>query len=249
MGVGCRKGGRSSGTLGGQGAGEAAGRQVCIAWLPVQQSAIHASGGPWPPIPQLIPLEGDRRRAGLAAPPPVRPAACTWKISHSMSNSEQAKEREAPHWPAPVSVVSFFTPSCLLYLIGESRAAAGRTSAEQLFAAHALSSPHTCVWSAGMPLASPLHSQLRPKRATAGPSTLTRPAALRCWAYESPQGSRPRTAEHRGVGQRNGMTSVRHLVTLELLGAQSQQGYVQLRTHKAQQAHQPHRCSFMPPTL
>ena len=36
------------------------------------------------------------------------------KTSHSMPNSEQAKASEEPHWPAPVSVVSFLTPACAL---------------------------------------------------------------------------------------------------------------------------------------
>ena len=36
------------------------------------------------------------------------------KTSHSRPNSEQANAREEPHCPAPVSVVSFFTPACAL---------------------------------------------------------------------------------------------------------------------------------------
>ncbi len=31
--------------------------------------------------------------------------------SHSMPNSEQASASAEPHWPAPVSVESFFTPA------------------------------------------------------------------------------------------------------------------------------------------
>ena len=33
------------------------------------------------------------------------------KTSQSSPNSEQAKASEEPHWPAPVSVASFFTPA------------------------------------------------------------------------------------------------------------------------------------------
>ena len=35
----------------------------------------------------------------------------TWT---SMPNSDPAKASELPHWPAPVSVTSFFTPASLL---------------------------------------------------------------------------------------------------------------------------------------
>ena len=46
--------------------------------------------------------------AGWRAAPYTHTLA--WKISHSMSNSLVAKARDAPHWPAPVSVVSLRTP-------------------------------------------------------------------------------------------------------------------------------------------
>ena len=36
------------------------------------------------------------------------------KTSHSMSNSEQAKASDEPHWPAPVSVVSLRMPASRL---------------------------------------------------------------------------------------------------------------------------------------
>ena len=34
------------------------------------------------------------------------------KTSHSSPNCEQANASAEPHWPAPVSVTSFFTPAC-----------------------------------------------------------------------------------------------------------------------------------------
>ena len=34
------------------------------------------------------------------------------KTSHSRPNSVQANASDEPHWPAPVSVVSFLTPAC-----------------------------------------------------------------------------------------------------------------------------------------
>ena len=40
--------------------------------------------------------------------------AATCHTSHSMSYWAQAKARALPHWPAPVSVVSFVTPSAWL---------------------------------------------------------------------------------------------------------------------------------------
>ena len=40
--------------------------------------------------------------------------ARTCHTSTSMSKNCAAKARDAPHWPAPVSVVSFFMPSSLL---------------------------------------------------------------------------------------------------------------------------------------
>ena len=36
------------------------------------------------------------------------------KTSHSRPKSEHAKASAEPHWPAPVSVVSFLTPACAL---------------------------------------------------------------------------------------------------------------------------------------
>ena len=40
--------------------------------------------------------------------------APTCHTSHSTPNSEQAKASAVPHWPAPVSVVSFLTPALAL---------------------------------------------------------------------------------------------------------------------------------------
>ncbi len=39
----------------------------------------------------------------------------TMKTLHSRPISAQANARALPHWPAPVSVVSFLMPNCLLY--------------------------------------------------------------------------------------------------------------------------------------
>ncbi|OPZ47551.1 MAG: hypothetical protein BWY91_03325 [bacterium ADurb.BinA028] len=81
------------------------GESGCAARM-ARPAAVNSDGDGWTVPPNVSIMS---RRYGLESK-----LARTCQISHSSPNCAHAKASDVPHWPAPVSVVSFLMPALAL---------------------------------------------------------------------------------------------------------------------------------------